>query len=50
MKWMPDIRAAERSFSELVGASWAKTQGRFGAGYGTLYFAYVKKYGIEAFA
>ena len=30
--------------------SWAKTQGRFGAGYGTLYFAYVKKYGIEAFA
>lgn len=32
------------------GSSWAKPQGRFGAGYGTLYFDYVAKYGLEAFA
>ena len=32
------------------GKSWAKPHGRFGAGYGTLFFEYIKKYGLEAFA
>lgn len=32
------------------GTGWAKPSGRFGAGYGTLFFEYVKKYGLEAFA
>lgn len=32
------------------GATWAKPHGRFGAGYGTLFFEYVAKYGLEAFA
>ncbi len=32
------------------GSSWAKAHGRFGDGYGTLFFEYVKKYALEAFA
>jgi len=32
------------------GTSWAKPHGRFGAGYGTLSFENVEKYGLEAFA
>jgi hypothetical protein len=32
------------------GTAWGKPQGRFGPGYGTLFFEYVKKYGLEAYA
>ena len=32
------------------GTGWAKSSGRFQPGYGTLFFEYVKKYGLEAFA
>lgn len=32
------------------GSTWAKPLGRFGAGYGTLFFDYVEHYGLEAFA
>ncbi len=32
------------------GTTWAKQSGRFGDGYGTLFFEYVKKYGLEAYA
>ncbi|MBW3600586.1 MAG: C1 family peptidase [Planctomycetes bacterium] len=32
------------------GSSWANPHGRFGAGNGTVYFDYVVKYGLEAFA
>ena len=32
------------------GTTWAKPNGRFQDGYGTLFFAYVKKYGLEAYA
>ena len=31
------------------GTAWGKPHGRFGAGYGTLFFDYVAKYGLEAF-
>jgi C1A family cysteine protease len=37
-------------FRNSWGAKWAKPQGRLGGGYGTLPFAYVRKYGLEAFA
>ncbi len=37
-------------FRNSWGTSWAKPHGRFGAGYGALPFAYVTKYGLEAFA
>ncbi|MEO8498923.1 MAG: C1 family peptidase [Planctomycetota bacterium] len=36
-------------FRNSWGTTWAKPQGRFGVGYGTLFFDYVKKYGMEAF-
>jgi len=36
-------------FRNSWGTAWAKPNSRFAAGYGTLYFAYVKKYGMEAF-
>lgn len=32
------------------GTAWGKPHGRFGGGYGTLFFDYVAKYGLEAFA
>jgi C1A family cysteine protease len=32
------------------GSAWGKPQGRFGGGYGTLFFEYVKKHGLEAYA
>lgn len=32
------------------GTPWAKPQGRFQPGYGTLFFSYVQKYALEAFA
>lgn len=32
------------------GPAWAKPNGRFAPGYGTLFFEYVRKYGLEAFA
>jgi C1A family cysteine protease len=37
-------------FRNSWGANWAKRQGRFGGGYGTLPFAYVRKHGLEALA
>ncbi len=37
-------------FRNSWGTGWAKKEGRFGPGYGTLYFEYVEKYGLEAFA
>ena len=37
-------------FRNSWGASWAKPHGRLGPGYGALPFAYVSKYGLEAFA
>lgn len=32
------------------GTAWAKPSGRFQPGYGTLFFEYIKKYGLEAYA
>ena len=32
------------------GTPWAKPSGRFQPGYGTLFFEYVKKYALEAYA
>ncbi len=32
------------------GTAWAKPNGRFQPGYGTLFFEYIKKYGLEAYA
>jgi len=36
-------------FRNSWGSTWAKPEGRFTPGYGTLFFEYVKKYGLEAF-
>jgi hypothetical protein len=36
-------------FRNSWGRKWARANGRFGAGYGTLFFDYVRAYGIEAF-
>jgi C1A family cysteine protease len=37
-------------FRNSWGRKWARSHGRYGAGYGTLYFGYVRLYGIDAFA
>lgn len=36
-------------FRNSWGENWAKRAGRFGGGYGTLYFDYIRRYGMEAF-
>jgi len=36
-------------FRNSWGRKWARAHGRFGAGYGTLFFDYVRAYGIEAY-
>jgi C1A family cysteine protease len=36
-------------FRNSWGRKWARRQGRFGDGYGTLFFDYVRLYGLEAF-
>jgi C1A family cysteine protease len=36
-------------FRNSWGGKWARRAGRFGEGYGTLYFAYVRSHGLEAF-
>ncbi|MCI0462712.1 MAG: C1 family peptidase [Gemmataceae bacterium] len=36
-------------FRNSWGSKWARRHGRFGEGYGTLFFDYVRKYGLEAF-
>jgi hypothetical protein len=37
-------------FRNSWGREWARRKGRFGEGYGSLFFDYVKKYALEAFA
>lgn len=37
-------------FRNSWGTTWAKPNGRFGAGYGTLPFDYIKQFGLEAYA
>ena len=37
-------------FRNSWGTGWAKRDGRFGDGYGTLFFEYVGQYGLEAMA
>jgi C1A family cysteine protease len=37
-------------FRNSWGRAWARRKGRFGEGYGTLFFDYVKKYALEGFA